>query len=1010
MRHTSTDRFIIRSPLLKLSDLAINEKELLEAYKKAEVREALFTASIDLYNELLQIESDRLTNLEDKRKVLGNLYKYYTRMCTRCTPYGLFAGLNIGNLSTETQILYSDKFSPKLRLDMDFLCNLYHELSNDPALLKALKFFPNNTLFKVGGQWRYVEYQFKDAIRFHNLVAIDDNIVLTDLIENSGSGETFETLKKRILDFDIPPDEAESYFLTLIQNQILISCLYPSVSGEEYQSRLFSEIEKAAPFKYKNLTGQLNTILNSNHDIIEKTKSTEQFLSQFNVRIYPNKLIQIDLLKETLECKLNKELLHEIEEVTDIVRKLKIESNRNDTLDRFRTAFYERYEDNFMPLNFIMDTDLGIGYKNAVVKSKRDTKRTNPDLENKIKKIKLNLYIQSVVNKSKIVKIDLAEIEALSNNDLQPLPTSYAFMGNLFFNADGSSFIRYKSLGGTTANSMLARFGHLNSEIKDLCVEITLKEDDYYNNVILAEVVHLPQGRIGNIITRPHFRRYEIPYLCFSTLPKEQQILASDLYVGIVNNRVVLFSKKNNCEIVPKLSNAHNYSNDSLPLYHFLCDLQSQNINSSVVWSWDELYMMEHLPRVIYNNVILSCERWNLKTAMFKVNKLKGESKSLQSKFEDLKIPQKFLIIEGDNELYIDIETYIGSYVFLKQCDKYENIILEEFIFSQENATDGYTNEIIIPFFRETEKFYEGITEVETNPDVESTFNPFSNCVFIKLYTGSNFAQSLLLDKIPELISHLKDSNIISHWFFIRYADPKYHLRIRFFLQNPDSKINLLNILSEYLTEYLASYQIWDIEFSTYKRELKRYGYNTINEAESWFSYNSEFVIHIFKTAPEGEILSIAILYVHHLLEQFNYGLSDKSEFVEGRALFFNSEFNVSKIKSLRLQLDNDFRASHKKLKDMLNKDYLLGNDSIAHILKSEIEKTNPVINIIISKNVQNKNKLVDILGSFIHMFINRLFSSDQRFIEMKLYYFMVKFYASEKARGIVSEIEKKYI
>ena len=110
---------------------------------------------------------------------------------------------------------------------------------------------------------------------------------------------------------------------------------------------------------------------------------------------------------------------------------------------------------------------------------------------------------------------------------------------------------------------------------------------------------------------RPVLRKYEIPYLCGTTLDKEFQIPVSDLLVGIEANKVVIRSKRLNKEIIPRMTTAHNFSMTTLPVYQFLCDLQFQQIRS-VGWQWGVLDNRPFLPRVSYGKYILSKAKWTL--------------------------------------------------------------------------------------------------------------------------------------------------------------------------------------------------------------------------------------------------------------------------------------------------------------------------------------------------------------------------------------------------------------
>ena len=105
---------------------------------------------------------------------------------------------------------------------------------------------------------------------------------------------------------------------------------------------------------------------------------------------------------------------------------------------------------------------------------------------------------------------------------------------------------------------------------------------------------------------RPSFRKYEIPILTFSGVDDEHTISLSDLMISVKDGRILLRSKKLNKEVVPRNTNAHNYSTDTIPYYHFLCDLQHQDSTLRLNWDWGMLREFKFLPRVKYGKTILS--------------------------------------------------------------------------------------------------------------------------------------------------------------------------------------------------------------------------------------------------------------------------------------------------------------------------------------------------------------------------------------------------------------------
>jgi hypothetical protein len=228
---------------------------------------------------------------------------------------------------------------------------------------------------------------------------------------------------------------------------------------------------------------------------------------------------------------------------------------------------------------------------------------------------------------------------------------------------------------------------------------------------IIAEIAHLPEARTGNILKRPHLREYEIPYLAKSTLPLSQQITIDDLWVSIQNNRIILTSKKRNKEVLPRLTNAHNYESKALPIYHFLCDLQSQNKKTSLGFSWPRL-ADDHpfLPRVVYKETILSKAKWHLRTLEIKALMAHYDNEVLLlsaiEKWRKLfQVPKYVQLVEGDNTLLIDLEHFYSIQLLLASIKNKKQCVLEEFLFTEDTIvnrkSERFTNECIITLYNQ---------------------------------------------------------------------------------------------------------------------------------------------------------------------------------------------------------------------------------------------------------------------------------------------------------------------
>lgn len=274
----------------------------------------------------------------------------------------------------------------------------------------------------------------------------------------------------------------------------------------------------------------------------------------------------------------------------------------------------------------------------------------------------------------------------------------------------GEELISIEASGNCSAAKLIGRFCNGEEAIHNLAKEIINKETELNQDKILAEIVHIPQARTGNVLRRPILRNYEIPYLGNSILPAANQITIEDLYISIKNNKVVLKSKSLHKEIIPCLSNAHNYTYNSVPIYHFLCDLQGQSSSPISSFSWGILENhYDYFPRVIYAGVILSKAKWfiNFKELeQFTTTKL---SNKVFANFklwkEAKKIPQYVNLVNGDNTLLLDLNQEIGIILFLKTIKPNSKIILEEFLFDNNSVvkdanSNSFANQFILSYYK----------------------------------------------------------------------------------------------------------------------------------------------------------------------------------------------------------------------------------------------------------------------------------------------------------------------
>lgn len=721
------DNFVVRAPVLPYKEFqeifseSTNDEKLQEIFERSIFTESIYLASSDLHQEM-EKSINRGTGIirNSQSRLKNTLLKYFSRMSNRCTPFGLFSGVTIGHFDKIEFFpkRYSDwQKMRETKIDMNFLVSLSQHLLSIPDIKKQLLFFPNNSIYKIGNRIRYIEYETKGMNREYSISSAPFSKELERILDFSKNGKTVSQLSTFIKNEEVSSDEVLEYIEELIVNRVLVSELKPNISGIDFLDSIISVLDHIKAQKEKNILvaikGKVNELDNYFKNKISSYTEIEKLVAGLNVKYEQKYLFQTDLYFDN-KVRLSYEWKRELKKGISFLNKITLSNFQNTHLEKFKTAFYERFGDEEIPLAFALDIETGIGYRQDI-----QAKGLHPYLEDlvlplsqekKNLELKLNPF-QIILNE----KLQEAFIEKkysikLLDEDFSGFEENWSDLANtLYFmaefvsiNSDKKMFLNF---GSGNAGKLLARFCSEKSDISLLVKKISQKEKEFSPDSILAEIIHLPEARTGNILRRPQIMEYEIPYIAKSVLPKENQISIQDLYLSVKNEKLVLRSKSKNKEVIPSLTNAHNYSSNSLPVYHFLCDLGSQNIRPVLYFDWGDLGSIYHfLPRIEYGNIILSKARWRINASEIKsfLSFLENSNKEdaisqVEYWRKKRQIPQWIQWTKSDNTLVINLKNWDLVNMFFLSVKNENKVVAEEFLC---NEDENFTSQFIFPMYK----------------------------------------------------------------------------------------------------------------------------------------------------------------------------------------------------------------------------------------------------------------------------------------------------------------------
>jgi thiopeptide-type bacteriocin biosynthesis protein len=278
-------------------------------------------------------------------------------------------------------------------------------------------------------------------------------------------------------------------------------------------------------------------------------------------------------------------------------------------------------------------------------------------------------------------------------------------------------------------------------------------------------------------------------------------------------------------------------------------------------------------------------------------------------------------------------------------------------------------------------------------------FIPGSQWIYIKLYTGEKTADDILVKGIAPILKTIQKEDYIKKWFFIRYADPDFHLRIRLLMNDTLLYGEIIQLFYQQLYKWNTAQSLWKMQLDTYNRELERYGKHLIEEAESVFYADSECILSIIKklNGNENYRWMIALKLINELLSDFGLNMEEKQKLMENLNKSYKAEFGFNEYNSK--QFNTKYRENKKLIESVLNN--TLNENTFISLFQPVKKRTKALISVVsqIKSKLRKNEEVHNLLKSYLHMTLNRLFRSRNRQHEMILYDFMFRYYTSEIAK-----------
>lgn len=1008
-------------------------RRLLDIYAQPEIREALFLASTSAYAGLSSIA--HWSEIPDR--LVHTLARYLLRMAGRATPFGLFAGCSVATIGSATRLELPPRSAYRryTRLDNDQLFNLSERLAREITIRAQLQHVPNSSLYPLAGSWRYVEATYAGTARHFRLVRIERDGAVDAAIDASRGGASLAAVVGAVLAATaadgVSREDAEAFVDELVDAQVLVSALSPVVTGAEPLDDLISQLSSLSTAEdvvrvLRKLKQDLRSI-----DSLPLGSATPAYvaaagsLESVNLRADVSRLFQVDLVKPASNNTLGRAVAEELARTVDLLHT--ISAPPADSFKRFKDDFVARYERRLVPLVEVLDDENGIGFDRSSASGDDAPLLAGLAFPSSAEAAAspwtprdtflLSRLLRHLSTSRGPLELSPSDITGLSRGNTAPLPDAFSVVALLARQSDDpEDFTVYlRGAHGPSGARMLGRFCHADPELLELVRAHLDAEASRDPQAVYAEVVHLPTGRLGNVVARPLLRDFEIEYLGRSGLPWSSRLGVTDLLVTVREDRVVLWSASLDRQVVPRMSTAHNFGRGH-GLYKFLCALQGQHLSHSLSWSWRPLHELPFLPRVTAGRVILARAQWRLDQA--ELSRLRqavpdGRFAVAQSWRATHHIPRHVAVVDDEQELVLDLDNVVCVDLIAGLVAGRQHLTLSELVPEQDShAAHGpeghFLTELVVPFAREGPPRARAPLSSMVSPGTVSRHRaPGSSCQYLKVYCGHATLDRLLTAAVRPLISLDSVRAELDSWFFIRYADPGWHLRLRLFTKNDAFSASVMSTALTSFSRLVDERVAWKLQVDTYEPELERYGGGAAMRAcEEAFSLDSDACLALIELLTDADRLASRWLVClgswHALLDDFGFDLPTKLAAAQGGFASFIRQFKSDKL--LTRTLGDRFRLERTTVEAFLNSDTRGDSilDSVTGILRSRSERMRPLAMSLrgLLAAPGATATVNDVASSLLHMNANRLLRSNHAQHEFVMYDFLTRVYDGQLARA----------
>jgi len=865
------------------------------------VREAVAVSSPSLarrWDGALR-ETGRL-GLADLRRAVRALLAYRLRMATRCTPFGLMAGVTVAEIAEapeDTKVRFGAEHRRSARPDGGWLTALVADWERRPEVLSQLRVMANNLCFTRGD--RLVQPYVLDnqpGDRPNDVVTPEVSVrhtaAVRAAVERARTPVRFADLTLHLGQcFPKAGENAITRMLVqLVEKDILLTELRPPTDISDPLGHVLAVLADVPPSVLPELS-ELRAIAHELNDYESQPLGAGSAAwDSVNARMHglheDNRLVQVDLALDA-DVRLPPSVAGELERTAELLWRLAPEST---PLVQYHQDFVARYGiGRAVPVKELLDPHTGIGPP-AGYRQPPGHRFYRPESSSDAERNRLLLHLaQGAYGLSDgecdvVLTDDHPVVSGLARDDGTP-PATLELMTSLV--ADSPAALQAGEFrlvihgGSDLAGAAFGRFAHLlpaqaRSALAELACAPRAGMSD--PDALRAQLVfQARRGRGVNVSETPRLIDHQLPVGVFADGGSPNTLDLDELAVCADADRLFLVRLSDGREVTPALLHLLNLEDFAPNVARFLGELRWSGVRAWRPWDWGAAEGLPFTPRVRYGRAVLAPARWLPADSVCDQKVPLGQwVEHLRVWRERWRVPDRVCLAYADQRIELSLTEPLHQRLLRYELGRRPETVLFEVINDGAPESgwlvgpDGaHRSELVFPLVRQpvTAPAQRDTRRLPPRRPTLVEHLPGGEWLYVLVHGTAECQNNLLVTDLPRLTAALPDD--VDRWFFIRYREQDHHLRLRFHGEPDVLTTKVLPGLHTWAADLRAHGLIQRISLDVYEPELERYGGpDAMEAAERFFHADSQCVVDTLALLGAGRLtlepmVVAAVGYVH---------------------------------------------------------------------------------------------------------------------------------------------------